>query len=320
MNPRPLHVVFGAGQIGPKVARALNEQGCDVRVVRRSAAPALPGTMQWQGDAADPAFAAEAAAGAATIYHCMNPAYDAKVWARDLPRVMQSLIAAAGRAGARLVVLDNLYMLGRIGGVVDEDTPVNPVSPKGEIRAKVAEMLFEAHRRGDVRAVSGRASDFYGPGGVGTYFGQRFWTRAFSGQSAQFFSDPGIPHTWHYTHDVAAGLVALGLAPDDVTGGWWMLPAEPAVSPRDLVGRFSRVLGRDIRVEQVPALAITMMGWFAPVIRELTEIRYQWTTPLRVDDRRFRQRFGLAPTPLDQGARETVTWAQEAFGTPVAAG
>jgi nucleoside-diphosphate-sugar epimerase len=315
MEPRPLHVVFGAGQIGAHLARVLVEAGCDVRVVRRTQAAPHAGTTQVEGDAGDPEFAARAARGAVAVYHCMNPAYDARVWARELPRILASLITAAGHAGARLVVLDNLYMHGRVGGgVIDEDTPSNPASPKGEVRARVAGMLFDAHRRGDVRAVAGRASDFYGPGGVNTFFERRFWTRVFSGRSAQFFTDPSVPHTFHYTRDVAAGLAALGRAEDDVTGRWWMLPAEPAVAPRELVGRFARALGRGIAVERVPAAVVTAMGWFVPIVRELLEMRYQWSEPLRVSDRRFRERFGLAATPLDQGAAETVAWAKEAFG------
>jgi hypothetical protein len=42
---------------------------------------------------------------------------------------MENLIAAAGRNGARLVVLDNVYMLGRPQGKpLDEDTPPRPCS------------------------------------------------------------------------------------------------------------------------------------------------------------------------------------------------
>jgi hypothetical protein len=49
-------------------------------------------------------------------------------------------------------------MLGRPGNrPFDEDTPSNPCSRKGEIRARAAERLFEAHRRGDVLATAGRA-------------------------------------------------------------------------------------------------------------------------------------------------------------------
>ena len=160
-----LHVLFGAGQVGRPLARLLLDAGKRVRIAKRSAGGAPPGVEVIRGDAANPAFCVEAAKGAATVYHCMNPPYDAKIWAELVPRYMDNLITAAGRTGARLVVLDNVYMLGRPGNrPFDEDTPSNPCSRKGEVRARAAERIFEAHRRGDVVPTAGRASDYYGPG------------------------------------------------------------------------------------------------------------------------------------------------------------
>jgi nucleoside-diphosphate-sugar epimerase len=138
-----LHVLFGAGQVGRPLAQLLLDAGKRVRVVKRSPRGAPPGAEVIHGGAVDPRFCTEAAKGAATVYHCMNPPYDARAWAELVPRYMNNLIMAAGRAGARLVVLDNVYMLGRPGGRrLDEDTPPNPCSRKGETRAKAAERLF----------------------------------------------------------------------------------------------------------------------------------------------------------------------------------
>ncbi|MCL4545345.1 MAG: NAD(P)H-binding protein [Chloroflexi bacterium] len=163
---KELHVVFGAGQVGMPLAARLLEAGKRVRVVKRSPGDVTSGAETLLGDAADPAFCHQAAEGAATVYHCVNPPYDISTWTALVPRYMENLIAAAGKVGARLVVLDDLYMLGRTSGrPMNEDTPMNPCSRKGEIRARAAERLFDAHRRGEVRAVSGRASDFYGPRG-----------------------------------------------------------------------------------------------------------------------------------------------------------
>lgn len=313
MNAPALHVIFGAGQIGTPLARILLERGHAVRMVRR-AGGGPDGVEMWHGDAGDAVFAVEAARGASAVYHCMNPAYDAAVWARELPRLMSTLTSAAGRAGAKLVVLDNLYMLGNTHGVpMTEATGVNPCSRKGEVRARVAAQLFEAHRRGDVRAVSGRAADFYGPGGVGTYFGAAFWPRVVAGKSAQVLSDPAIVHTYHYTLDVAAGLATLGEAPDDAYGQWWMLPASPAETSRAMIERFAATLGRPVAIERMPGFVLGALALFMPMIRELREMQYQFEEPFLVDDSRFRARFGGAATPLQEGAKATVKWALEAY-------
>ena len=103
------HVVFGAGQIGPLLAARLHAQGKTVRVVRKSAgAVPVEGVEVVRGDAMETAFCSEATRGAAVVYHCMNTPYFARVWQETLPRLQANLVTAAGRAGARLVVLDNL--------------------------------------------------------------------------------------------------------------------------------------------------------------------------------------------------------------------
>ena len=269
------------------------------------------------GDATDPRFCEEAARGAAVVYHCRNPPYFAKVWSEVVPRFMENLIGAAGRARARLVVLDNVYMLGRPpDGRLSEDTPPNPRSRKGAIRARAAERLFEAHRRGEVGAVTGRASDFYGPGGAQSHLGDVFWPGVMAGKSGRVVVDPAAVHTYHYIPDVAAGLAALGTAEDDVCGRPWMLPCAPALTLRDLVDRLSKHFGHEIKIARMPRFLMKAMGLFVPILRELDEMAYQWEGPFVVDDSRFRARFGLMPTAVDEAARATVAWAREAYASP----
>jgi nucleoside-diphosphate-sugar epimerase len=310
-----VHVVFGAGQVGTTLAMKLVELGRRVRVVRRSHGEIAAGAELVPGDALDPGFCARACEGASVVYHCMNPPYDSGVWAEVVPRVMDNLITAAGGAKARLVVLDNLYMLGRTGGrPMNEDTPMNPCSRKGEIRARAAERLFEAHRRGEVRAVCGRASDFYGPRGTLTYLGDFFWKPALAGKMVRSPVDPDAVHTYHYIPDVAAGLAQLGGAPDDALGQAWMLPCQPAGTLRELTERFAKALGRRIPVVRLPRFALKAAGLFVPLLREMNEMLYQWDEPFIVDDRRFRERFGARPVAADTAARDTVTWARQHYG------
>jgi nucleoside-diphosphate-sugar epimerase len=310
-----LHVVFGGGQVGRTLAETLLASGAHARIVKRSQGSVPPGVEFVQGDAADPAFCIRAAQGAAALYHCVNPPYDAVQWAEYVPRFMDNLVAAASRSGARLVVLDNLYMLGRPGGrPLDEETPPRPCSRKGEIRARAAERLFEAHRRGDLRAVAGRASDFYGPRGTMTMLGDVFWKPVFAGKTVRMPFDPDMPHTYHYIPDVAAALAALGSAPDDAYGRAWMLPCAPAGSTRGLVARVVGSMGREVRIARAPRWTVKAIGAFVPIVREIGEMLYQWEEPFVVDDRRFRERFGLAPTDPDEAAGETAAWARRHYG------
>ncbi len=309
------HVVFGGGQVGSTLAQLLVERARTVRVVKRSPGGVPDGAEAMLGDASDKAFCVTAAEGAAVVYHCMNPPYSTKLWADLVPRYTSNLIEASARAGARLVTLDNLYMLGKPNGKpLTDETPMNPCSRKGEIRARAAQMLFDAHARGDVRAVSGRASDFYGPGGSLTQLGDYFWPRLLKGQSGQVIAKPDAVHTYHYIPDVAAGLAALGSGPDDACGRPWMLPCRPAETLRDLVRRFEAPFGAPIRIAVLPAWALSVMSVFMPMLREMPEMRYQWDEPFSVDDRPFRERFGIAPEDAGRAAAATVAWARGHYG------
>jgi nucleoside-diphosphate-sugar epimerase len=318
-QPSNLHVIFGSGQVGTLLARDLASAGASVRVARRSEGPVPPGGELLRGDATDPAFCRQAARGATAVYHCMNPAYTSKLWADQVPRFADNLVAAAGAAGARLVVLDNLYMLGPTQGrPIDEDTPFAPVSRKGEIRARAARRYLDATARGEARVVVGRASDFYGPGGEASHFGPSFWKQVLLGKPGDLVLSPDAIHTYHYIPDVARALLALGTAPPDVDGKTFMLPCAPAETGRALVARFSSALGREIRIRVMPRPLLAVLGLFVPLLGEIREMLYQWDSPFVVKDGRFRARFpGVLPTSPEEGARATVAWAKERFGAKV---
>jgi nucleoside-diphosphate-sugar epimerase len=314
METTELHVVFGAGQVGYPLAERLVASGKRVRIAKRSPAHVPAGCEVSLGDASDRAFCITAANDAATIYHCMNPPYSTRVWAELIPRYMENLIAAAAESHARLVVLDNLYMLGRPGGrTLNEDTPMNPSSRKGEIRARAVERLYDAHRQGNIVATEGRASDFYGPGGTQTGLGDFFWPRALSGKTAYSPFSLDAVHTYHYIPDVAAALATLGCADASAYGHPWMLPCAAAGTLRDLMARLAAVMERPIKIAQVPRWVLKTASLVTPLMRELDEMMYQWDEPFIVDDSRFRARFHVLPADLNRAAHETVQWAQRHY-------
>ena len=313
-NDPSVHVVFGSGQIGVPLALELVRRGHEVRVVRRSPAAAPAGASLRTGDAGDPAFVAEATRGAMAIYHCMNPEYSASAWERELPRWRSALVAAASREHARIVLLDNLYLLGRPSGArLSESSPIAPCSRKGEIRAREWQAWLTAHHKGDVRVSCGRGSDFYGPGATQSYFGDAFMPRALGSGVALTLVRLDTPHTYHYTLDVSAALAELGEASDDAYGRWWMLPAAPAESTQAMLDRLGSALGHELKVQAMPTLAMKGLALVMPLMRELGEMGYQWSTPFVTDDSAFRGRFATRPTSLDDGARAMADWARQHY-------
>jgi nucleoside-diphosphate-sugar epimerase len=309
-----LHVVLGHGQIGALVADELEARGARVRIVRRGPAGAPRPGREWaSGDLSDLAFAEQATRGASVVYDCTSPSYDQ--WLTLLLPLSRGALHGAAKAGAKLVALDNLYMYGRVDGLISESCPIAPCSRKGEVRARLAEERAEAHRRGDVRLVTGRATDFFGPGVVRqTTYGDRFFRRVFAGQKAECLGNPDLRHSLAYAPDVARALVTLGER-EDALGRVWHLPCNPAESMNTVVDRLARSLGFPIGVTRAPRTLLRVMGLFAPLLREVAEMAYQWDAPYIVDDSRFRATFGALPTPMDVVVAETAAWARTTYGT-----
>jgi nucleoside-diphosphate-sugar epimerase len=306
-NQQAIHTVFGAGQVGVQLAEVLLARGHRVRLVRRGAAGATRPNLRWMsGDVTCRSFADEAAAGASVVYNCVNPPDYAR-WHGVVEPLMRSVRGAATRAGARLVVLDCLYMYGAPARVpFDEDTPMQPCSDKGELRKILVEELFEAHRRGEVEVTTGRASDYFGPQTPRSMLlHPRALERLRAGKPVEVFGDPDMLHAYNYTPDVARALAILGERPEAI-GKAFHLPAAWRGTSRELIQRFGEALRQPGRVRVVPRWALTTMGVFSPTIRAIRPMLYQWDRPFVLDDRRFRQTFGMEPTPIDDAIHSTL--------------
>src|SRR4051812_45470694 len=139
-----MHTILGAG--GP-VANALAKQllahGDTVRLASRREINMFPAAKWLRTDLKNRKEVIEAVKGSSVIYLTAGLKYDSKIWAQEWPIIMQNAIDAAKEARARLIFFDNVYMYGMVDGAMTEETPYNPCSKKGEVRAKVATQLME---------------------------------------------------------------------------------------------------------------------------------------------------------------------------------
>ena len=309
-----LHVVLGAGQVGPLVAKLLVECGHRVRVVRKtSKAVALGGVEIIAADVSDAETVARASDGAVSVYHCVNPLYFQ--WPKLLLPMTRGIVLGTRQSGANLIALDNLYMYGDTSHM-HPGAAVAPCSRKGALRAEAAALMMDSGKGGGRRVAIARAADFFGPGAThSAIFGERFFRRAFDGKAGESFGNPDMPHSYAYLPDVAAGLVALGTSSS--ADGVYMLPVQSAETTRAVIERFYRVLGKSLGVARVPTWALRVMGLFNPSVRELVEMVYQWEQPYVVDDERIRRELGVSPTPWDEAIDATVAWGRAAFSGKV---
>jgi nucleoside-diphosphate-sugar epimerase len=308
-NPNELHVIFGAGPVGRAVMSELVANGKRVRIISRSGKIDAPaGVEVVAGDATDPAATRALCAGASVVYNCTNAAYTA--WPEQFPPLQAGVMEGAAAAGAKLVVMENLYMYGPTAGrPLTEDLPYAATTRKGRTRARMAEELLTAHANGKVRVAIGRASDFFGPNVRDSAVGERVFASALAGKTAQIIGNPDLPHTYSYVPDIGKGLVLLGER-DQALGQAWHLPSAPAVSTRAFIELVYKAAGYAPRLQVLPSLVVRGLGLVMPLMRELAEMLYEFEEPQVVDHSRFARAFGDHATPLSEAIPATVAWYQ----------
>lgn len=306
-----IHVVLGTGAIGLALVEELVASGRSVRAVNRSGRAGVPAGVEVRGgDLTDPTFARAAVADAAVVYQCLNPPYHR--WAEEFPGLQDAAVGAARAAGARFVSFENTYMYGDTNGEpMTETTPMRAHTRKGKVRVAMAEQLRALHESGDLRVSTARASDYFGPRGTSqSPLGDLVIGATLAGKAARVIGDPDQQHSYTYTVDAARTLAALG-SRDDVDGEVFHVPNAPAQTTRQIIAMISEQVGSPIKVSVAPRLVLRALGLFNRTVRELDEMRYEFTQPFIVDSTKAQDRLGIAPTPLPEALQATIAWFRE---------
>ncbi len=202
--------ILGAGgAIGNELARLLAARNQPFRLVGRNPQP-IPGASETlAADLTDRDKTIRAVAGSDVVHLLVGLQYAHKLWREMWPRVMSNTVEACKRAGAKLIFFDNVYMYGKVSGTMTEQTPFNPCSKKGEIRAEIATTLINEWKAGALTGMIARAADFYGPdthNGVPNLLVFEPFSR---NQRASWLVNDSVPHSYTYTPDAAQSLVQL---------------------------------------------------------------------------------------------------------------
>ena len=307
-------LVLGAtGGIGGELLRRLAARGWRLRALNRNP-EALPdssgieGVTWLRGDAMSAGDVMAAAAGASVIVHAVNPP-GYRNWGRLVLPMLDNTIAAARHNRARIVLPGTVYNYGPDAFPdLREDSPQNPVTVKGRIRAEMERRLRVAAAEG-ASVLIVRAGDFFGPQAANNWFSQGLVK---PGKPVVAITNPGRPgvgHQWAYLPDVAETMVRLlekagalePFATFQMEGHWDADGAGMAEAIRAAAGNPRIPIGR------LPWLLIRLSSPVVPLFRELAEMRYLWNAPIRMDNRRLKATLGDEPhTPLDVAVRATL--------------
>jgi nucleoside-diphosphate-sugar epimerase len=97
-----------------------------------------------------------------------------------------------------------------VDGVMTEDTPYNPRSRKGDVRARIATTLMDEVKRGELHAMIVRAADFYGPHASLSVTHTTVTERLKEKKTPRWLGNAKAVHTFTYTPDAGRSLAVLG--------------------------------------------------------------------------------------------------------------
>lgn len=303
MNDR--YVVLGAsGGLGGALVDELTRQGRTTRAVSRQT-PDGSDAVEWlAADLSTSDGARRACMGATVVFHAAQPPYHR--WPEEFPSLTANVVRAASEAGAKLVMVDNLYMYGPTVGPLVEGLPRAATGRKGVVRILMERQLLDAHAAGSLPVTIGRLSDYFGPNGPNSTINALVLDPALRGKSMRWPGSTTAPHTLHYLADAARGLLVLA-DHESADGKVWHLPAAPAITGTEFMALVNQCLSAPVKVGSIGTFSMRIGGLFSPAARETVECMYQWTAPFVVDSSAFTAAYGpLAVTSHVDAVAATI--------------
>jgi len=299
-----MQTILGAGgAIGTELLNELVRKRKPVRLVGRSPKQVQGVAETVSADLSDLPQTISAVAGSTVVYLLVGLKYEVKVWRELWPRIMSNAIEACKLADAKLIFFDNVYMYGKVVGPMTENTPFNPCSRKGEIRAQIANTLLDEVKAGKLTAMIARSADFYGPDAKTSVPNLLVFERLAKGAKPSCLVSDSVPHSYTYTPDAGKSLALLA----DTETAWnqtWHVPTAP--KPPD-GGDFIRLAAKEFAVEPKYRILsrplIKIGGFFDSDIRESYEMLYQSDSPYVFESSKFARAFGQEPTSYAEGVR-----------------
>lgn len=303
-------LVLGAsGRLGRPLVAAFAREGWRVRAQMRDAS-------RWQGkswpDGVEPWLCnanqandlIQAAQGATVLINALNPPYDQ--WKDNALLLANNAIAAALASGALLLFPGNIYNFGReLPEHLTEDTPQLGNTSKAAIRIAMEQSLREAAAEG-VNSVVLRTGDYFGEEALGSWF-DMIITKDLQKGKLVYPGPFDRKHAWTYLPDFAAAFVRVAARAAEIQGFRTYHVPGYAITGAELHSELEKIVGRHLKLSQMPWWPLRIAAPFSPMMRALAEMRYLWERSHCVEDGALSDLIGPLPsTALHDALKATV--------------
>lgn len=310
-------LVIGAnGGIGSEVTAALLRRNWHVRTLVRTApkpkAHLLHDRIDWRtGDAMSSDDVLNAARGADAIVHAVNPP-GYRNWQELVLPMLDNSIRAAIVNKSRIVLPGTIYNFAPEAlANVTEDSPQQPITRKGAIRAEMEKRLENATENG-AKALIVRAGDYFGAHAGNNWFSQCLVKPGKKVSAITYPGKKGIGHQWAYLPDVAETMAQL-LDHEAEIGPFARFHMEGHWDHDGLqmINAVQHCVRRKLSTRRLPWTLINLLRPISSFCREASEVRYLWQHGYKMDNRALLSILGEEPrTDLITAVRTSL----KAFG------
>jgi len=301
-------ILGSGGAIGTELAKALKTYTDEIRLVSRNPKKVNDSDEIFSADLSDSKALNEAIRGSSIVYVTVGFAYNYKEWAEKWLPFIENVINSCAQENCKLVFFDNIYMYdsGFLNGMTEE-TPINPPSKKGAIRAKIAQMILDAIASKKIQALIARSADFYGPSiSKNSLLTETVFKPLSQGKKANWLVSDRFVHSFTYTIDAAVATALLGNT-EKAYGQVWHLPTASApYTGKQWIENIAKELNTPARTQLAPKFLVKIMGLFNPIMRESVEMLYQYNRDYVFDSSKFEKAFDFTPTPYALGIKKII--------------
>jgi nucleoside-diphosphate-sugar epimerase len=302
-----MQTILGAGGvIGNELARNLRSHTDKIRLVSRHPVQVNETDEIFTADLTEKMQVNEAISGSEVAYLVAGLKYDIKVWKTLWPKIMSNVISACKEHSTKPVFFDNVYMYGKVDGIMTEETPVNPCSEKGEVRARVAKMLTDETKAGNLTGLIARAADFYGLN-VSTSIPENIVIQNLKkGKKAQIFCSDRYLHSYTYTPDAGKATAMLGNSEKAFNQVWHVPTQKNPLTGKGWIEAFARALDTKPDYMILKKWMIKILVILNPDVAELYEMLYQYDRDYIFDSTKIEKEFDIKPTSYAEGIQHSV--------------
>ncbi|NQU33754.1 MAG: NAD-dependent epimerase/dehydratase family protein [Bacteroidetes bacterium] len=301
-------ILGSGGAIGIELAKALREYTDDIRLVSRKPVKVNETDIIMSADLLVPDEVDKAVEGSDIVYVTVGFPYSLKTWKENWPILISNVISACKKHNAKLVFFDNIYMYDSnyLDGMTEE-TPINPPSKKGKVRAMMAALIMDEVTKGKLVALIARCADFYGPSIANTSMLTETVFKPLSlGKKANWMGSAKFKHSFTYTPDAGKSTAILGNTDDAYNQVWHLPTASNPLTGEEWISVIAKEMKVASKYQVVPKFLVRIIGLFVPIMKEMVEMIYQYNRDYVFDSGKFENRFKYKPTSYKDGIKEII--------------